>query len=137
MTQTSLTIYIVAALIALLVSVPGVVTQIWLYNKEKARQRASPLFSAWSELQTELAKTLHHPHPESAPMDKLLEKLETFTVVGLSEITDDERRALIGMLRKIADDKNQKDSERQRAQFLLFAMPHAQKEQEAKASADK
>jgi hypothetical protein len=98
MTQTSLTIYIVAALIALLVSVPGVLTQLWIYRREKERHRASPLFSAWSELQTELVKTLHHPHPD--------------------------RTMLTGMLRKIADDNTQSDSERLRAQFLLLAMHH-------------
>jgi hypothetical protein len=108
-----------------------------IYRREKKMIRDSPLFSAWSGLQTELVKTLHHPHPESQPMDRMLEKLETFTVSGLSEISDIDRRTLTGMLRKVADDPSKSEVERHRAQFLLFAMPQAQREQEAKADASK
>lgn len=114
-------------ILALLVGLPGALLQLVLYKRERNRQKKSSLWMAWAALQSELAETLHHPHPESREMDKLLEKLATFTVTGLSEISEEDRARLTVLLREKVDDPNQRKEERIRAEFLLFAMPRARK----------
>ena len=124
------------AVLVLVAGVPGALLQLYLlylYRREKQEQRTSPVWSAWSELQNELADTLHHPHPEAREMDKLLERLQTFTIAGLSEITDEDRSRLRVLLRERVDDTTQTKGERVRSEFLLFAMPRAAMEQEATA----
>ncbi len=108
---------------------PAAALQFYFHHRDYKLMN-SPIWSAWSKLQKELADTLHHPHPESAEMDKLLEKLETFAVTGISEISDQDRARLTKLLRERVDDENQTQAERIRAEFLLFAMPRARKEQE-------
>jgi hypothetical protein len=112
-------------LMAIAVGIPGAILQLYLYWRERKRQTKSSLWQAWSALQAELAETLHHPHPESAEMDKLLEKLAKFTVTGISQISNTDRARLTELLREKVDDPTQKKEERIRAEFLLFAMPRA------------
>lgn len=112
--------------------IPSALLQLYLYKRERRLVRQSPLWSAWSELQRELADTLHHPHPESREMDKLLEKLETFTVSGISLISPVDRSRLIELLREKVDDPKQEKSEKLRAEFLLLAMPRAERERKSK-----
>jgi len=70
----------------------------------------------WQILQTEMASLLHHPHPESRELDVLLEELEA------ANLTTERRDRLIWLLNEKASDKNQGKDERNRAEFLLFAM---------------
>jgi len=114
-------------LLAIVAGLPGAAVQIFLYQRERRRQKQSMLWQAWAALQVELAETLHHPHPESQELDRLLEKLATFTVTGLSTISDRDRIRLTSLLREKVDDQNQTKEERIRAEFLLFAMPRARK----------
>lgn len=114
-------------IVAIAVGLPGAALQLLLHNLEKRRQKKSSLWMAWAALQTELAETLHHPHPESQEMDKLLEKLETFTLSGVSSINENDRNRLTVLLREKIDDPKQKKEERLRAEFLLMAMPRAKK----------
>ena len=116
--------------LGLAMGLPSALLQIYLYRRERVRRRS--LWSSWSELQTELARVLHKPHLESEPLDKLLEKLETFTAAGISLISSDDRNKLTIMLRQKMDDPNQPKSERQRAEFLLMAMPRAEHERKAR-----
>ena len=120
----------VAMLLAVCAGIPAAVMHFLIYRRERKRLSGSPLWSAWASLQKELADTLHHPHPESKEMDKLLEKLETFASTGLSEISNPDRARLTNLLRERVDDPKQTQAERVRAEFLLFAMPRARKEQE-------
>ena len=70
----------------------------------------------WEVLQTKMAESLHHPHPESLELDKLLEELENLT------LTPERRHRLEELLRhKASNDRETKD-ERNRAEFLLLAM---------------
>ena len=109
--------------LGLAIGAPGAVLQIILYRRDKKRK--SQLWSTWSELQSELARVLHKPHLEAEPLDNLLEKLETFTVAGISTITEDDRLKLTTMLRQKVDDNTVPKIDRQRAEFLLLAMPRA------------
>jgi len=109
--------------LGLAIGVPGAVLQIILYRRDKKRK--SQLWSTWSELQSELARVLHKPHLDAEPLDKLLEKLETFTVAGISTISEDDRLKLTTMLRQKVDDNTVPKIDRQRAEFLLLAMPRA------------
>ncbi len=76
----------------------------------------------WSSLQKEVADALHHPHPESQEMDKLLEKLEALV------ITAEERSQLEKLLHRISRDTLQSEGERRRAELLLFLMPRVVRE---------
>jgi hypothetical protein len=116
---------LLAMLLAFLAGVPAALLQLYFHRRE----RKSPMWSAWSGLQKELVNLLHHPHPEAREMDALLEKLQTFTAAGLSEISDTDRARLTSLLRERMDDTAQTQSERLRAEFLLFAMPRVLKEQ--------
>jgi len=98
------------------------------YFHYKERKHKKSLWSTWSELQTELTKVLHKPHPESVPLDRLLEKLETFTAEGISTISRDDRNKLTVMLRQMHDDPETPKIDRSRAEFLLMAMPRAAQE---------
>ena len=109
--------------LGLAIGLPGAALQIILYRRDKKRK--SQLWSTWSELQSELARVLHKPHLDAEPLDKLLEKLETFTVAGISTITEDDRLKLTTMLRQKVDDNTVPKIDRQRAEFLLLAMPRA------------
>jgi hypothetical protein len=80
----------------------------------------------WQAFQTGVAKSLHHPHPESGEMDDLLEELENLT------ITVNGTKRLKVLLREKARDTNQSPEERNLAEFLLFAMPMVIKEREGK-----
>jgi hypothetical protein len=113
--------------LAAIAGVPGALVQVWLYMLERRRQKKSLLWQAWASLQAELAQTLHHPHPESQEMDRLLERLQDFTLAGVSSISEVDRIRLTQLLRDKVDDPNQKKEERVRAEFLLFAMPRARK----------
>jgi len=108
--------------------IPSALIQLYLYKRERRLIKNSPLWSAWSDLQKELATTLHHPHPEAKELDHLLERLETFTVAGISTISPTDRRRLIQLLREKIDDPKQSKPEKLRAEFLLFAMPRAEQE---------
>src|SRR6185436_16994777 len=102
-------------ILGLAIGVPSALLQLYLYKRLKKQK--SQLWSTWSELQSELAKVLHKPHPESEPLDKLLEKLETFTVAGISTISEDDRNKLTVMLRQKMDDTSTPKIDRQRAEF--------------------
>jgi hypothetical protein len=108
--------------------VPSAAIQWYLYKRERRLIKKSPLWSAWSDLQRELASTLHKPHPESQELDRLLEKLETFTAAGVSTISDEDRHKLTLLLIRKKDDHKQPKADRLRAEFLLIAMPRAQQE---------
>ena len=112
----------------LALGIPSALLQWYLYKKERQKIKKSPLWSAWSDLQKELASTLHKPHPESQELDRLLEKLETFTARGVSTISEDERKKLTLLLIRKKDDKKQPKDDRLRAEFLLIALPRAQLE---------
>ena len=114
-------------LLATVAGLPGAFVQAYMYFLERRRQRKSLLWQAWAALQTELSQTLHHPHPEAREMDSLLEKLETFTLAGVSAISHADRVRLTKLLREKVDDPNQEKEERIRAEFLLFAMPRARR----------
>jgi hypothetical protein len=110
------------------IGLPGIIVQIFIYHRERKKLHVSPLYLAWSMLQSELANTLHRPHPESKELDGLLEKLETFAASGVSTISEDDRMKLTELLRQKVDDRNQPEIDRRRAEFLLLAMPRAQDE---------
>jgi len=107
----------------LAIGLPSMALQYYFHYYE--RKRKSQLWSTWSELQTELARVLHKPHTASHPLDRLLEKLETFTAAGISTISDDDSRKLTVMLRQLQDDASQSKIDRQRAEFMLLAIPRA------------
>lgn len=109
-------------ILSLLVGLPSALVQLYLSTRFS---RKSPLWKTWEALQAELSETLHHPHPESQEMDKLLEKLVIFTGSGLSSISDEDRKRLTELLRQKVDDPKQEKAERMRAEFLLLVMPRA------------
>jgi hypothetical protein len=116
--------------LGLAIGLPSMTLQYYLYYHE--RKRKSQLWSTWAELQSELARVLHRPHPESQPLDRLLEKLETFTAAGISTISKDDGQKLTVMLRQLQDDTSQPKIDRQRAEFMLLAIPRAQRERAEK-----
>lgn len=71
----------------------------------------------WGAIQKQVADALHHPHPEAAPVDELLEKLEALT------ITPDERSDLKNLLQGVVDDPDSPEEDRHRAAILLLTMP--------------
>jgi hypothetical protein len=77
----------------------------------------------WKAIQRGVAESLHHPHPESREMDKLLEQLENLTLDQWGTTR------LKAMLRQKADNPDESPEERNRAEFLLFAMPMVVNEQ--------
>lgn len=83
----------------------------------------------WKAFQSGVADSLHHPHPESREMDKLLEQLENLTIDAKGT------KRLKTLLREKSKDPNEPPDERNRAQFLLFAMPMVVKEREKTAAA--
>jgi hypothetical protein len=115
--------------LAIIAGSPNALVRLYIYRRELNRRKESPMWSAWELLQNELAKTLHHPHPEAQEMDGLLIKLQGLTEAGLSQISDLDRTRLTVLLREKVDDPSQTKDERLRAQFLLFAMPRAQEQQ--------
>jgi len=80
----------------------------------KLELSATPL---WSTLQLEVSRALHHPDPESAPMDKLLVKLEKL------ELNEAETVELDEMLEIKMKNPKESDQERKRAELLRFIMP--------------
>ncbi len=72
----------------------------------------------WSAVQTKIAEDLHHPEPEFAEMDNLLEQLESLT------ITEGGRTKLKGLLVERSDATHPaiKPSERGSAQLMLSVM---------------
>lgn len=77
----------------------------------------------WSAVQADLIKILHHPLPERAGMDDLLDKLDPRKPGTLAPA---ERAELKGLLRKIINGEgvpfSYSDDERVVAVFLLHAM---------------
>jgi hypothetical protein len=116
------------AAFAVLMAIPSVVTHILIYRRQRQMLETSPFFTSWVRLQSELADTLHHPHPEAREMDSLLEELEKVTTLGVSAITTEDRTRLTTLLRERMDDPGQTESERTRAELLLFAMRRVQQE---------
>jgi len=114
------------------IGLPGIIVQIYLYQRERKKMKVSPIYLAWSMLQSELANTLHKPHPESRELDGLLEKLETFAASGVSTISQEDRTKLTILLREKVDDRDQPEIDRRRAEFLLLAMPRAEIERREK-----
>jgi hypothetical protein len=113
---------------AVLMAIPSVITHILIYRRQRQMLATSPFFTSWARLQSELADTLHHPHPESQETDLLLEKLEKVTTFGVSTISVEDRSRLTALLRERMDDPAQTESERTRAELLLFAMRRVQQE---------
>ena len=85
----------------------------WMLIASRKRMSVAPF---WEVLQTQMADSLHHPHPESRELDKLLEELEALT------LTPGRRLKLESLLRQKAADTKEGKDERNRAEFLLFAM---------------
>jgi len=77
--------------------------------------QVSPL---WANVQTQIARDLHHPHPRYFEMDKLLEKLEALT------ITPQERARLKVLLQERSVDMHADitDSQRTKAELMLKVM---------------
>ena len=71
----------------------------------------SPL---WAQVQAKIASELHHPNPNYAAMDRLLEKLEALTITG------DERIALKLLLLKRSRDMSPEVSEDERKSAILM-----------------
>jgi len=92
------------------------------------QQRAINNRPFWQAFQSAISKSLHHPHPESREMDKLLEQLEALTIDqwGIARLET--------LLKEKSVDINQPDEDRQGAEFLLFTMPLVVKERESLAS---
>ena len=92
------------------------------------QQRAINKRPFWQAFQSAISKSLHHPHPESREMDKLLEQLEALTIDqwGIARLET--------LLKEKSADINQPDEDRQGAEFLLFTMPLVVKERESLAS---
>ena len=89
---------------------------IWMAFMLHAARKRREYKPFWEILQTKMAEALHHPHtPE---LDGLLEKLENKPTL----ITPLERARLESLLREKANDPNETKDERNRAEFLLFAM---------------
>lgn len=97
-----------------------VLMQWQLQSRLVALEKRTPPF--WAVLQRHVSNALHHPHPESQVLDRLIEKLESL------EITDEETRELEDLLKAKVEDVNEADNERERASLLLFVMPRALKE---------
>jgi hypothetical protein len=116
------------AAFSILMAIPSIITHILIYRRQRNMLATSPFFTSWVRLQSELADTLHHPHPEAQEMDSLLEELEKVTTFGVSTITTEDRTRLTALLRERMDDPNQTESERTRAELLLFAMRRVQQE---------
>ncbi len=81
----------------------------------------------WKAFQTGVADSLHHPRPESRELDKLLEQLEDLTIDAKGT------KRLKEILTQKSKDSNELPDERNRAQFLLFAMPMVVKEREERS----
>jgi hypothetical protein len=94
------------------------------------RQQRKLINPFWKVFQDALTKSLHHPHPESHEMDKLLEQLENLTI----DQWGTERLRVL--LHEKTLDESQSEEERGRAKFLLFAMPLVVKEREAAEERD-
>ncbi len=81
----------------------------------------------WKAFQSGVADSLHHPHPESKELDRLLEQLENLTIDQWGTAR------LKALLREKANDNKQSPEERNRAEFLLFALPMVVRERELMA----
>ena len=114
--------YLVFVGFAILASVPSIIAQFVFLRRQKKMFQDSPFFASWKRLQSELADTLHHPHPEAQETDHLLEELETVTLAGVSGISTVDRARLIELLKERAADTEESSSERTRAELLLIAM---------------
>ena len=77
--------------------------------------QVSPL---WANVQTQIARDLHHPHPRYFEMDKLLEHLEALTLTGV------ERARLKVLLQERSIDMHEDitDSQRSKAELMLKVM---------------
>jgi hypothetical protein len=122
-------LYWIMAIATIVMQVIFLAIIIYMLRKQSQMYKKSPFFASWNRLQTELADTLHHPHIEAQEMDGLLEKLEVFTTAGLSTISKEDRARLIVLLNERVNDRDQTDSERTRAELLLFAMKRVEEEQ--------
>jgi hypothetical protein len=90
------------------------------------RQRSAALTPFWATVQTKLVKVLHHPHPESEPLDYLLEQMEKLG----GDMSPANRAELERLLSVKRDDPNESEGERERAKTLLTVMPLVVKERE-------
>jgi hypothetical protein len=88
----------------------------------RLRQLESQYTPFWKEFQKEISIALHHPHPEAARLDYLLEHLNNLTITPVETIE------LKKILREKTEDPEQSAEERQLAEFLLFAMPRVVRE---------
>ena len=83
----------------------------------------------WQILQDRMVNLIHHPHPESQELDKLLEKLESDphnkSGRGLS---GKDRDRLVTLLEEKAKDPAMSKAERNDAEFLMIAMREVVKE---------
>ena len=103
-------------IVSILLAQTVILIAMWvMLAKSRKRMSVAPF---WEILQTQMADALHHPHPESRELDRLLEKLENKP----TDIKDYERLRLEELLREKAQDTTQAKDERNRAEFLLFAM---------------
>lgn len=91
-----------------------------LWRMKRALDRQMTPF--WGALQSKVLKSLHHPHPESQPLDRLLEGLEGGTLSLAKQLELEE------LLRSKRDDAGETDGERERAATLLRVMPLAVQE---------
>ncbi len=101
-----------------------VAVAIWMTILLRKAHHAVTYKPFWKVFQSGVADSLHHPHPESEELDNLLEKLENLTIDQWG--TD----RLKMLLRHKAQDTKQSPEERNRAEFLLFALPMVVRERE-------
>lgn len=71
----------------------------------------------WAKLQSDVANTLHQPHPEYAEMDDYYEKLENLT------ITAEERVRFTALLEQSENDPEVSDDFKARVKILRIAIP--------------
>ncbi len=101
-----------------------VAVAIWMTILLRKAHNAIAYKPFWKVFQSGVADSLHHPHPESEELDSLLEKLENLTI---DQWGTDRLKVL---LREKAQDARQTPEERNRAEFLLFALPMVVRERE-------
>ncbi len=102
---------------------------IWMMILLRKAHHAVTYKPFWKVFQSGVADSLHHPHPESEELDRLLEQLENLTIDQWGTAR------LKVMLREKASDTKETPEERNRAEFLLFALPMVVREREAMEAA--
>jgi hypothetical protein len=115
------TVWLLGALVLIGLSI---LSMLWRLQSTLQWSAATPFWGAYQKI---VADSLHHPHPESAVLDKYLEELEALS------LTPQRRDELEELLRRKRDDQNESPKERDRAEQLLFIMRQVVKEQ-AKAT---